>query len=87
MSEKPFFFGITIDRHVSIGHIGATVAMIFLGSGAYYSILGDIEELHKTDVRHEKMIADTKQDFKAAFDRIDVKLDRIYDRLDRKADK
>jgi len=81
------FMGITIDKHISVGHIFTTVMAIFAGASAYYSVVYDIQKLKETDIRHERLIAENRSDQRMALDKIEVKLDRIYDKLDRKVDK
>jgi hypothetical protein len=85
MAKK--MFGITLDKHVSVGHIFTTVAAIFVGSGAYFTLVNDIENLKQADARIEKQVDTQRIEHRFALDRIDNKLDKIYDRLDQKADK
>jgi len=81
------FMGITIDKHISVGHIFTTVVAIFAGASAYYSVVYDIQKLKEADIRHERLISESRSDQRVMLDKIEVKLDRIYDKLDRKVDK
>lgn len=85
MSKK--VFGVTYDNHISAGHIMTTVLAIFAGAGAYYSVVYDIQKLKETDVRIEKQLDMQRVEHRYALDKIDHKLDKIYDKLDTKVDK
>jgi len=81
------FMGITIDKHVSVGHIFTTVAAIVAGVSAYASMQNRIQNLEAADLRMEKLITEQKSEYKYTLDKIYVQLEKINDKLDRKADK
>lgn len=79
--------GITIDKHISIGHIFTTIAAIVAGALAYASVENRIYNLEISDKRMEAQISEQKQEYKNTLDRIYTQLEKINDKLDRKADK
>ena len=79
--------GITIDKHVSVGHIFTTVAAIIAGVSAYATMQNRIYNLEQADIRLERDIRDHKSEYKASLDRIYVMLDKINDKLDDKVNK
>ena len=85
--NKNFINRITIDPHISIGHIFTTFSAIFAGVWAYASVEYRIRGLEAADVRFERQIADSRKEYNYALDRISIQLEKINDKLDRKADK
>jgi len=81
------FMGITIDRHISIGHIFTTIIAIGAGFSAYFNIQYRIADLEKADVRMEKTISEQKSEHKSTLDRIYLQLEKINDKLDKKMDR
>jgi len=81
------FMGITIDPHVSVGHIFTTIAAIVAGTWAYASMEYRVKSLEQADARMEKLIIEQKSEYKYTLDRIYVQLEKINDKLDNKADK
>ncbi len=79
--------GITIDKHVSVGHIFTTVAAVVAGVFAYASMQNRIHNLEVADIRHEKQLDEYRKEHNFALDRISIQLEKINDKLDRKADK
>ena len=87
MVKSTPFLGITIDKHVSIGHIFTTFAAIVAGVSAYAGMINRIQNLEYADLRMEKLIGDQRAEYKYTLDRIYLQLEKINDKLDRKADK
>lgn len=79
--------GITIDKHVSVGHIFTTIAAIVAGVSAYAGMQNRIQNLEAADVRIEKQLNDQRNEYQVTLDRIYDKLDKINDKLDEKVDK
>lgn len=85
MGEK-IFMGITIDKHVSVGHIFTTISLIAACIFAYANMQNDIKNLKETDARLEKRIdvqerATTEQQARSdsQYDRMQSKIDKIYE--------
>jgi hypothetical protein len=81
MTNEGKFMGIKIDNHVSVGHIFTTLSAIIAGVLVYANMESRITSLEKSDVRIEKRIDDQKQDTKELLDRMEIKIDKIYDKV------
>lgn len=81
------YMGITIDKHISVGHIFTTVAAIVAGVSAYASMQNRIYNLEAADIRFEKQIVEYRKEHNFALEKISLQLEKINDKLDRKADK
>ncbi len=81
------FLGLTIDSHVSIGHIFTTVAAIVAGVLAYSNMVTRVQILEISYVRMEKTIDDLRDAYQVSLDKIDAKLERIEEKIDSKVDK
>ena len=81
------YMGITIDRHVSVGHIFTTLAAIAAGVMAYASMQNRIFNLEKEDMRIQAQLEKNEKQYQVTLDRIYTQLEKISDKLDRKADK
>lgn len=90
--------GLKFDNHVSTGHIITTIAAIVTGAILFANMQNDISNLKQTDIRIEREQAEFKDRFNAQLEEYrddyknDIqlilgKLDKIYDKLDRKEDK
>ena len=87
MMNDNTLFGITIDRHISIGHIFTTVALVVTSVLAYANMVNRIYNLEQADMRTEEVIRVMQSDYQRTLDKIFVKLERIDEKIDRKADK
>jgi predicted membrane-bound spermidine synthase len=87
MMNDNTLFGITIDRHISIGHIFTTVALVVTSVLAYANMVNRIYNLEQSDIRTEEVIRVMQSDYQRTLDKIFVKLERIDEKIDRKADK
>ena len=87
MMNDNTLFGITIDRHISIGHIFTTVALVVTSVLAYANMVNRIYNLEQADMRTEEVIRVMQSDYKHTLDKIFIKLERIVDKIERKADK
>ncbi len=92
------FVGLEFDNHISIGHIITTCAAIVTGSILFANMQNDIANLKANDARLEKTqieyriyfdrtITEYRGDYKADINMIMDKLDKIYEKLDKKADR
>lgn len=81
------FMGITIDKHISVGHIFTTIAAIVAGVSAYASMQNRLYNLEKEDVRIQAQIEKHEKQYQTTLDRIYIQLEKINDKLDQKADK
>lgn len=90
--------GLKFDNHVSTGHIITTIAAIVTGAILFANMQNDISNLKQTDIRIEReqvefkdrfnaQLEEYRDDYKNDIQLILGKLDKIYDKLDRKADK
>ena len=87
MMNDNTLFGITIDRHISIGHIFTTVALVVTSVLAYANMVNRIYNLEQSDIRTEEVIRVMQSDYQRTLDKIFIKLERIDEKIDRKADK
>jgi len=87
MMNDNTLFGITIDRHISIGHIFTTVALVVTSVLAYANMVNRIYNLEQSDIRTEEVIRVMQSDYQRTLDKIFVKLERIDEKIDRKVDK
>lgn len=87
MMNDNTLFGITIDRHISIGHIATTIAALFAGIYAYANMVNRIYNLEQADSRIESQIEVMHTDYQRTVDKIDYKLENIINKLDKKVDK
>ena len=87
MMNDNTLFGITIDRHISIGHIFTTVALVVTSVLAYANMVNRIYNLEQADMRTEEVIRVMQSDYQRTLDKIFIKLERIDEKIDRKADK
>ena len=87
MMNDNTLFGITIDRHISIGHIFTTVALVVTSVLAYANMVNRIYNLEQADMRTEEVIRVMQSDYQHTLDKIFIKLERIDEKIDRKADK
>lgn len=81
MINEGEFMGIKIDNHVSVGHIFTTLSAIVAGVLVYANMENRVTALEKSDVRIEKQIESQKQDTKELLDRMELKIDKIYERV------
>ena len=81
------FLGISIDKHISVGHIITTAAAIVAAINAYANMQNRIENLEKADIRIEQSIAEKQDDYRKQLDRIYRSLEKISDKIDTKQDK
>lgn len=90
--------GLKFDNHVSTGHIITTIAAIVTGAILFANMQNDISNLKQTDIRIEReqvefkdrfnaQLEEYRDDYKNDIQLILGKLDKIYDKLDRKEDK
>ena len=90
--------GLKFDNHISLGHIITTIAAIVTGAILFANMQNDISNLKQTDIRLEReqvnlknhfneQLSEYRNDYKNDIQLILGKLDKIYDKLDRKADK
>jgi predicted membrane-bound spermidine synthase len=87
MMNDNTLFGITIDRHISIGHIFTTVALVVTSVLAYANMVNRIYNLEQSDIRTEEVIRVMQSDYQRTLDKIFIKLEKIDEKIDRKADK
>jgi hypothetical protein len=87
MNNPKNFLGITIDKHISIGHIFTTFAAIVAGVSAYMGMINRIQNLEFADIRMQKQIEEQKTEHKYTLDKIYVSLEKINDKLDTKVDR
>ena len=87
MMNDNTLFGITIDRHISIGHIFTTVALVVTSVLAYANMVNRIYNLEQAHMRTEEVIRVMQSDYQHTLDKIFIKLERIDEKIDRKADK
>ncbi len=92
------FFGLRFDNHISIGHIITTIMAIVTGTILFVNMQNDISNLKANDVRIERtqveyktridaQIFEYRSEYKSDMSLVLDKLDKIYDKLDKKADK
>lgn len=80
-------FGITIDKHISIGHIITTIVIGATGVMAYANMINRIYNLEQANVRTERTLEMMRNDYQRTVDKIYFKLEKIEDKIDQKADK